>query len=337
MAFTRNWSEGTPSGTEEAKLADDYIRYLKVNISDRLKNMIYGFITGENTLSQHFQYIQFYEQASISQPSAGYGRLGCKAVGGKCEMFWHDEDGDEIQLTSGGKFMIGYGTASQALMWNTTEEDGENGRESQIRAKGEQSGGEVTTLGYLEFSHDGTSDDQKGRFRIVLNDGDDDDAPSKVAIVFQADGAIDVGDSVSVLDEDDFSSDSATKLVVEQAIKAYVDLDSTGSVMHDAEGGYDNVDVGGTKTKVYTKYLTGTLDADDSTSVAHGCTASKILSVSAILYNDQLSQYVANTSRITVTSTYAFAVRFDATNIIISSVGEYLQGNVYRIKIDYYL
>ena len=37
------------------------------------------------------------------------------------------------------------GTTSQAFMHNTTHEDTENGRESQIRAFGEQSGGEKTT------------------------------------------------------------------------------------------------------------------------------------------------------------------------------------------------
>lgn len=104
MAFTRNWSEGTPLGTEDRSLADDYIRYTKVDVADRLKNMIYGFVSGENTLSQHFQYVQFYEQSSVSQPSAGYGRLYTKAVGGKCELYWQDEDGDEIQLTNGGNF-----------------------------------------------------------------------------------------------------------------------------------------------------------------------------------------------------------------------------------------
>lgn len=103
-AFTRDWTESTPTNSTVANQIDDYNRYLRVDTSDRLENMFYGFIAGENTLSQHCQYLQFYEQASITQPAAGYGRLGCMAVGGKCELHWHDEDGDEIQLTSGGKW-----------------------------------------------------------------------------------------------------------------------------------------------------------------------------------------------------------------------------------------
>lgn len=104
MAFTRNWNEASPDGSDQASSGDDEIRNLKVEISDRIKNMVYGFIAGENSLSQHFQYLQFYEQSSVSQPPAGYGRVYCKAVSGKCELFWHDEDGDEIQLTTGGKW-----------------------------------------------------------------------------------------------------------------------------------------------------------------------------------------------------------------------------------------
>ena len=62
----------------------------------------------------------------------------------------------------------------------------------------------------------------KRQCRIVLNDGDDDDVPSKVAIEYTADGAIDVTNSVSVLDEDDLDSDSAVKLATQQSIKAYI-------------------------------------------------------------------------------------------------------------------
>jgi hypothetical protein len=104
MAFTRDWNEATPLGSADANTLDDIIRNGEVDISDRLKNMIYGFIAGENTLNQHFQYLQFYEQSSVSKPSAGYGRVYCKAVSGKCELFWQDEDENEIQLTTGGKW-----------------------------------------------------------------------------------------------------------------------------------------------------------------------------------------------------------------------------------------
>lgn len=106
---------------------------------------------------------------------------------------------------------------------NTDEEDTNGGRQSQFIAKGEQSGGEISTLGFLEFSHDGAADDQKGKFRIVLNDGDDDNAPSKTAITFSSTGLIDVANSLSVLDEDNLVSDGDTVLATQQSIKAYID------------------------------------------------------------------------------------------------------------------
>lgn len=223
MAFTRDWDESNPTDNTVANQIDEYNRYLRVDTADRLEDMFYGFTAGENTLSQHAKFLQFYEQASVAQPSAGYGRLYCKAVGGKCEMFWQDEDGDEIQLTYGGAFVGGYGATSQMIMWNTTEEDTDGGRESKIIAKGEQSGGEVTTLGYIEISHDGTSDDQKGQIKLVVNDGDDDDAPSKVGVLVNSDGTVTFAQEVTIADSSQLATSAAPTADADIANKKYVD------------------------------------------------------------------------------------------------------------------
>jgi len=106
---------------------------------------------------------------------------------------------------------------------NTDEEDSDGGRQSRFIGKGEQSGGESTTLGYTEFSHDGTSDDEKGKYRVVLNSGSESDSPSNVPIEYSADGKIIVSTSLSVLDEDDLSSDGEKVLATQQSIKAYAD------------------------------------------------------------------------------------------------------------------
>lgn len=68
-------------------------------------------------------------------------------------------------------------------MYNQKHEDGAGGRECQIRAHGEQSGGEATTLGYVEISHEGAGDDEKGQLRVFLNDGDDSDTPTLVMTI----------------------------------------------------------------------------------------------------------------------------------------------------------
>lgn len=61
---------------------------------------------------------------------------------------------------------------------NTTEEDADGGRESRLIFKGEQSGGEQTTLAWLQASHNGSSDDEKGQLQFYTNDGSDGDTPT---------------------------------------------------------------------------------------------------------------------------------------------------------------
>lgn len=61
---------------------------------------------------------------------------------------------------------------------NSTHEDADGGRESRLLFKGEQSGGEETTLVQIEISHDGTADDEKGKVVISLNDGSGGDTPT---------------------------------------------------------------------------------------------------------------------------------------------------------------
>ncbi len=62
---------------------------------------------------------------------------------------------------------------------NTTHEDSDGGRESRLNFKGEQTGGEKTTLARIEVSHDGSADDEKGKLVISTNDGSDTDTPTQ--------------------------------------------------------------------------------------------------------------------------------------------------------------
>lgn len=75
---------------------------------------------------------------------------------------------------------------------NSTEEDTDGGRESKIIFEGEQSGGEISTLGQIEVSHDGAVDDQKGKIVISTNDGDDGAAPT-ARVIIDADGNVGIG------------------------------------------------------------------------------------------------------------------------------------------------
>ena len=67
----------------------------------------------------------------------------------------------------------------ELILLNDTHEDTDGGREGKITFKGEQSGGEVTVLGQIQSSHDGTSDDQKGDLIFKTNDGSDGSSPTE--------------------------------------------------------------------------------------------------------------------------------------------------------------
>lgn len=239
FGYTRSWTESTPTDSTVANQIDDFMRGLRVDVAERLEDYIGGFNASDS--NEGFYHVLFLEQTSFSLPAANKYVIGGKLIGGKCELVGKDEDGDEIQLSYTGKHMIGSGTTPQAYLYNDANEDTDGGRESTIRWKGDQSGGETTTLGYIEISHDGTSDDEKGRFRVMLNDGNDTDAPSKCPIEYAADGTIDVTNSVSVLDEDAMSSDSATKVATQQSIKAYVEGTSTAGFTPTSYAGEESI------------------------------------------------------------------------------------------------
>lgn len=84
-------------------------------------------------------------------------------------------------------------TVPYLTLHNNTEENSDGGRESRINFKGEQDGTEETTLARIEVSHDGTGDDEKGKFVISVNDGDDGDTLTDV-IKISADGSTAIGD-----------------------------------------------------------------------------------------------------------------------------------------------
>ena len=70
-------------------------------------------------------------------------------------------------------------TSPDLTLKNTTQEDSDGGRESTITFKGEQSGGEESTLAEIRASHDGTADDQKGDLIFKTNDGSDGASPTE--------------------------------------------------------------------------------------------------------------------------------------------------------------
>lgn len=85
---------------------------------------------------------------------------------------------------------------ADGVLHNRTHEDTEGGRESLITFKGEQSGGEISTLAQIQASHDGTADDEKADLIFKTNDGSDGASPTERARI-QSDGILLVGKTAS--------------------------------------------------------------------------------------------------------------------------------------------
>ena len=225
--FSDTYDIVTPAGSDSPTGADDRMRETKAAVQERMNVDHFWPLTGTEVsdpcTGEHRKILYTAPIPATPTVAASHGDTRIADVDGKAELHWTDEDEQEVQMTQVGEVCLGRSTAPRPVMHNETEEDGAGGRESRLIAKGEQSGAEVTTLGYIEFAHDGAADDEKGRFSIVVNDGDDADAPSKIAVRYLSPGTLDVGNSVSVLDEDAMGTDSATQLATQQSIKAYVD------------------------------------------------------------------------------------------------------------------
>ena len=74
----------------------------------------------------------------------------------------------------------------EVIIVNDTHEDTDGGREGKVTFKGQQSGGEETTLAQIQASHDGTSDDEKGDLIFKTNDGSDGTSPTTAMVIDSA-------------------------------------------------------------------------------------------------------------------------------------------------------
>ena len=141
--------------------------------------------------------------------------LGAGAItSGGLYMVVFEATADKFMLIAGSAGgsadnILIYNSSPTFTMENSTSEDTAGGRESNFVVKGLQSGSEESTLAKIEVSHDGSSDDQKGRILIYTNDGSDDAAPTQrlkidsaglvtVAGGLDIDGAVQIDSTVTV-------------------------------------------------------------------------------------------------------------------------------------------
>jgi len=103
MSYTRDWDESVPTNDNYGYDIDNYIRQLREDVAERLSSMVYGFVNGETSLEDSIKDLNFYVQTTPATPTASYGKVYAKTASGKAELHWLDQDGDEVQLTDGGK------------------------------------------------------------------------------------------------------------------------------------------------------------------------------------------------------------------------------------------
>lgn len=100
MSYTRDWLETNPIDHTKFKNTPGGTRELKEDISDRLKSLIYGFISAETNTG--FKKLPLYAQASDPSTVADAVILYGKDVSAKCEAHLVDEDGNIVRITKTG-------------------------------------------------------------------------------------------------------------------------------------------------------------------------------------------------------------------------------------------
>lgn len=108
MAYTTTWNaafEATPAAGANVSGGDDRIRELKEAVRERMEKDHYWDETG--TDADHGEHVKVtLRVGSAPTQAANKGIIYAKDVSGKAELFYIDEDGDEVQITSGGSLNV---------------------------------------------------------------------------------------------------------------------------------------------------------------------------------------------------------------------------------------
>jgi microcystin-dependent protein len=123
MAYSKTWDavfEADPADVDLVSEGATRIREERTAIRERLEKDHYFAIAG--TDAEHGEHVKvtFHNQSSTPGAEANKGFLYTKDVSAKAELFWEDEDGNEVQLTTGGLINYSYTPAAGAVIaWPT--------------------------------------------------------------------------------------------------------------------------------------------------------------------------------------------------------------------------
>ena len=126
-------------------------------------------------------------------------------------------------------------TTPEVTIVNSTHEDTDGGREGKVTFKGQQSGGEESTLAQIQASHDGTSDDEKGDLIFKVNDGSAGASPTE-RLRIGSDGATTIttegNEDSLVLKSNDADANAGPKLQFNRNSASAADADLIGEMRY---------------------------------------------------------------------------------------------------------
>jgi hypothetical protein len=101
---TASYDETKPAGTRDVNLGDDDIRELKTQLREIIAADHSMSSSGQGATWGAHNIVRLLVQTSITA-LADAGLIYSKDVAGKAELHYKDEDGNEVQITSGGKIL----------------------------------------------------------------------------------------------------------------------------------------------------------------------------------------------------------------------------------------
>jgi hypothetical protein len=111
-----SWDETSPAGTQSRALGDDRIREMKAQIRE-VVGVDHKFeSSGQHADMGKHNKVTFLSQGSDPLPDTDAFILFSKDVSAKSELHFIDEDGNTMQLTSGGQFVGGM--QYEVRMWS---------------------------------------------------------------------------------------------------------------------------------------------------------------------------------------------------------------------------
>ncbi|HBH13819.1 MAG TPA: hypothetical protein DDX29_12035 [Clostridiales bacterium] len=113
MPYTDTWDasfEALPTDSNYVYEVDNYIRQLKLAVRERMEKDHYFDEAGTDADHGEHSKITFHAQSAKPTAVANKGFLYTKDVSEKVELFFEDEDANEVQITNEGNLNMSAGT-----------------------------------------------------------------------------------------------------------------------------------------------------------------------------------------------------------------------------------